>query len=85
MDIHNTLGLVAGSLTTLAFVPQVVKIWRTRSADDISTIMFLLFSTGVLLWLLYGIALNAPPIIVANGVTLVLALLVLVLKFRFRR
>ncbi len=85
MDITTTLGLVAGSLTTLAFVPQVVKIWRTRSADDISTIMFLLFSTGVLLWLLYGIALNALPVIVANGITLVLAVLVLVLKFRFRR
>jgi len=85
MDTLNTLGLVAGSLTTLAFVPQVVKIWRTRSADDISTIMFLLFSTGVLLWLLYGIALNALPVIVANGVTLVLAVMVLVLKFRFRR
>ncbi|MCK9531531.1 MAG: SemiSWEET transporter [Gammaproteobacteria bacterium] len=85
MDTLNTLGLVAGSLTTLAFVPQVVKIWRTRSADDISTVMFLLFSTGVLLWLLYGIVLNALPVIVANGVTLVLAVMVLVLKFRFRR
>lgn len=61
-----------------------MKIWRTRSADDISTLMFLLFSTGVLLWLLYGIALGALPVIIANGITLVLALAVLALKFRFR-
>lgn len=84
MDAVNALGLVAGSLTTLAFVPQVVKTWRTRSAADISTFMFLLFSAGVFLWLLYGIALGALPVILANGITLALALVVLLLKFRFR-
>ncbi|MFA5529298.1 MAG: SemiSWEET transporter [Thiohalomonadaceae bacterium] len=84
MDAVNALGLVAGSLTTLAFVPQVVKTLRTRSAEDISTFMFLLFSAGVFLWLLYGIALGALPVILANGITLVLALVVLLLKFRFR-
>lgn len=84
MDAANILGLVAGSLTTLAFMPQVVKIWRTRSAEDISTFMFLLFSTGVFLWLLYGILVDALPVIIANGITLVLSLAVLVLKFRFR-
>jgi len=84
MDAVNALGLVAGSLTTLAFVPQVVKTLRTRSAEDISTFMFLLFSAGVFLWLLYGIALGALPVILANGITLALALVVLLLKFRFR-
>jgi MtN3 and saliva related transmembrane protein len=84
MDAVNILGLMAGSLTTIAFIPQVIKIWKTRSARDISIIMFLLFSTGVLLWLLYGIALGAAPVIIANGITLVLALAVLILKFRFR-
>lgn len=79
------LGLAAGGLTTLSFVPQVLKIWRSRSAKDVSYGMFLLFSLGVLLWLVYGIARETWPLILANAVTLVLALTVLVLKFRFER
>ena len=81
----DLLGTAAGTLTTIAFVPQVVKTWRTCSGEDISNGMFLLFSTGVMLWLLYGLALEAMPIVLANGVTLVLALAVLMLKYRFRR
>jgi MtN3 and saliva related transmembrane protein len=84
MDPVTLLGLAAGSLTTVAFVPQVVKIWRTRSADDISTIMFLLFATGVFLWLLYGIVINSIPIIVSNAITLALAVVIVILKLRFR-
>ncbi len=83
MEGIDVLGLAAGSLTTLAFVPQVMKTWRSRSAADISYGMFLLFSTGVLLWLLYGLALGSLPIVLANGVTLVLALAVVILKYRF--
>lgn len=85
MDIPTLLGLGAGSLTTLAFVPQVLKTWRTKSGDDISLGMFLLFSTGVLLWLIYGVLIDALPVILANAVTLVLSLTVLVLKLRYRR
>lgn len=85
MDIVNLLGTVAGTLTTIAFVPQVHKTWRTRSGDDISTGMFLLFSTGVLLWLLYGIALNATPIIIANSITLILALTIILLKMHYQK
>lgn len=81
----DLLGLAAGGLTTLSFVPQVLKIWRTKSGHDISYGMFLLFSLGVLLWLVYGLILGARPIIVANAVTLVLALVVLGLKFRYGR
>ena len=84
MDLINLLGTAAGTLTTLAFVPQVLKTWRTRSGDDISTGMFLLFSSGVLLWLLYGVALSAAPIIIANSITLVLALTIILLKMRYR-
>ena len=84
MHAVDLIGLAAGSLTTIAFVPQVIKIWRTRSAHDISLIMFLLFSTGVLLWLIYGIAIDSVPIILANTITLALALIVVVLKFRYR-
>jgi MtN3 and saliva related transmembrane protein len=79
------IGLFAGSLTTVSFVPQVLKIWLTKSADDVSYLMFGIFSVGIVLWLAYGIALGAVPIIVANIVTLVLSLLVIALKVRYAR
>ena len=78
----NWVGALAGILTTIAFIPQVVKTWKTRSAGDISLLMFLLFSAGVLLWLIYGILLNAMPIIIANGITLALSASILVMKIR---
>lgn len=84
MDHADTLGLVAGALTTVSFLPQVVKIWRAKSAKDISYAMFLTFSGGVFLWLLYGIAIGATPVIVANAVTFVLALAVVLLKMRYK-
>lgn len=84
-EVTESIGLLAGTLTTLSFVPQVLKIWRTRSGRDVSYGMFLLFSLGVGLWLIYGIARSAPSIILANAVTLVLALTVLVLKGYFAR
>lgn len=77
------IGYLAASLTTVAFLPQVVRIWRTRSARDVSLPTFVLFTTGVALWLVYGLLLTAWPIIAANVVTLVLALLILALKLRF--
>jgi MtN3 and saliva related transmembrane protein len=77
------LGLLAGTLTTIAFVPQAVKIWVTKSADDVSYLMFGIFSVGIVLWLAYGIALGAMPIIVANVVTLALSVLVIALKVRY--
>ena len=79
----NILGFVAGVLTTAAFIPQVVKIWKTRSARDISLGMYTVFTSGVVLWLVYGLALGSMPIIVANVFTLVLALAVLVMKLRY--
>ncbi len=85
MDLINLLGLTAGGFTTVSFLPQVLKTWKSKSAADISSGMFALFSAGVLLWLLYGIALGAAPIIIANAITLVLALVILVLKFHYQR
>jgi MtN3 and saliva related transmembrane protein len=84
MESANTLGLIAGALTTLAFIPQVVKTWKSRHTRDISLGMFAIFSVGVFLWLLYGIRIGAMPIILANGVTLVLALTILVFKLRYK-
>jgi len=76
---------LAGTLTTAAFVPQVLKTWKSRSAEDVSLAMFLIFSVGVLLWLVYGMLIGATPIIVANSVTLVLALAILVMKMRYKK
>jgi len=82
VDIVNITGSLAGGLTTIAFIPQVVRTWKTRSAQDISLFMFLLFSCGVMLWLIYGIMLQALPIILANGITLTLSTSILALKVR---
>jgi len=77
------MGLLAGTLTTIAFLPQLIHTWKTRSAKDVSLGMFLIFTTGVLLWVIYGLMLQSLPIIAANTVTLVLAGAILVLKFRY--
>ena len=79
----NTIGLLAGLLTTVAFVPQVMKIYRTKSGRDISARMFTMFSIGIALWLYYGILLQSIPIILANAVTLILTLAILALKIRY--
>ena len=83
--VVNVIGLAAAVCTTVSFVPQLIRIWRLRSAREISLIMFLVFSLGVFLWLLYGIFLHAFPIILANAVSLVLSLAILALKLRFDR
>ena len=77
------LGLCAGTLTTLSFVPQVVKCWRRRSADDLSAAMLLAFTAGVMLWTLYGIMMGSWPIVAANGTTLVLAFTLIAMKVFF--
>ena len=76
------LGLLAATLTTIAFVPQVVKTWRTRSTHDISFGMFSLLVAGVFTWLLYGLLIGDLPLVLANGVTFVLAGIVLYFKIR---
>lgn len=79
------VGLVAGVLTTTAFIPQVWKIYRSKSGNDISGRMFSIFSVGIVLWLVYGIMLRSVPLVLSNLVTLVLSLTILVLKIRYRR
>jgi len=76
------LGYVAGACTTLAFVPQVVRTWRTRSARDLSLAMFVVLTVGIGLWLAYGVLVHDLPVIVANGVTLVLSGALLAMKLR---
>ena len=83
MDITLILGLLAGTMTTIAFLPQLIQTWKTRSAKDVSLGMFLIFTTGVVLWVIYGLMIQSLPIIAANMVTLVLAGAILVLKFKY--
>jgi len=80
--MYELIGYAAGVLTTLAFVPQVVKSWRSRSVGDLSVLTLSALTAGVFLWLLYGIALGSAPVIVANGATLVLNGILLGLKLR---
>ena len=82
MDKTTLLGLMAGTCTTLSFLPQLVKTWKTRSTHDISIGMYLLLSIGLFLWALYGVYINSLPVIVTNVVTLVFSCTVLVLKIR---
>jgi MtN3 and saliva related transmembrane protein len=83
MDSVTLIGYFAGFLTTVAFVPQVLKTWKSKSASDLSLGMFLVFSLGVLCWLIYGILLAEFPIIFWNTVTLILALALLIMKLKF--
>jgi MtN3 and saliva related transmembrane protein len=80
--IHDVVGYVAGLLATIAFVPQVVKTFKERSARDISLGMYVLFCAGVSLWLLYGLLIGSWPVVVSNFVTLVLSGTVLAMKLR---
>lgn len=83
-EFIDFLGLVAGTLTTIAFLPQLYKTWKTKSAQDVSLVMMITFCIGVFLWLIYGLAIHAMPVVVANAVTLILALLILVLKIKYK-
>ncbi len=84
MTIEDMVGLLAGCCTTVAFVPQLVKIWRSRSASDISYGMYLVFILGVALWLGYGVAIGSRPMVLANAAVLAQAIAVVILKRRFK-
>lgn len=77
------LGYLAGFLTTISFLSQVVKTWKSRSASDLSLGMFSVFSVGVLCWLVYGFLIQEMPMIFWNAVTLVLVLIILAMKIKF--
>ena len=79
----DMIGYLAATLTTAAFVPQAWLTWKTRSAEGVSLGMYSVFAVGVAMWLIYGLALQAWPIVVANAITLSLAAFILVMKLRF--
>jgi MtN3 and saliva related transmembrane protein len=82
MSLITFIGFAAAVCTTAAYLPQVIRTWRTRSTADISLAMFTVMTLGVALWLVYGIAIVSWPIIACNSVTLVFASTILILKLR---
>jgi len=82
VDDVEYLGLAASSLATLAFLPQVVKTWRTHSANDFSLVTLLMLEAGTGLWIVYGLLRDAPAIWIGNGVTLTLAGFILSVKMK---
>ncbi len=81
----DVIGYIAATLTTISFLPQLIRVVKLRSARDISLGMFLIFTTGTGFWLTYGIASHSTPVTLANAITFVLSLSILILKLRFDR
>ena len=79
----DLFGFLAALLTTMAFVPQLYKTWQTKSAEDVSLIMLILFITGLICWIIYGFKINSIPILVANIVTFIFNFSILILKITY--
>ena len=81
----DTFGFIAAALTTIAFLPQVIKTWRTKKAEDVSIVMLLMFITGLIFWIIYAIQTSALPVLIANIITFILNLTILTLKLIYDR
>ena len=81
----DLFGFLAALLTTIAFLPQLYKTWKTKSADDVSLSMLILFIVGLLCWIIYGLKINSIPILVANIVTFLFNFSILILKLTFSK
>jgi len=84
MDAITIIGLIAALFTTVSLLPQLIKIYKTKSTKDISTGMFTLFGAGVLLWFVYGVFVNDLPIIVANSLAFIQAAVILFFKAKYK-
>ena len=85
MPFVNVLGYVAGAITALTFLPQVIKTWREKSAKDISLLMFLIAAANEILWIVYGVLKSDWVIILTNAVVLAMSLTMIILKFRYNK
>ncbi len=84
MEINTIIGLAAAACTTFSFLPQAIKVIKTKQTKDLSLVMYSVFTTGVLLWLMYGISVNDIPLIIANSITLIFAMTILIMKIRYK-
>ena len=80
----NFFGFIAAGLTTIAFIPQVIRTWITKKGDDVSTIMLIMFITGLFFWIIYAIQTHSLPVLLANIITLILNIMILILKLVYR-
>ena len=81
----DLFGFLAAVLTTIAFLPQVMKTWRRKTAEDVSVIMLIMFITGLICWIVYAIQINSLPVLFANIITFILNMAILILKLIFRK
>ena len=81
--MENWIGSIAAVLTTVAFVPQALKVIREKQTHGISLAMYALFTAGVALWFVFGLLIHSWPVTLANGITLVLASVILAMKLRY--
>ena len=84
MNPITIVGLIAASFTTIALLPQLMKVWKTKSTRDISTGMFTLYSSGLFLWFVYGVYINDLPIILANSLAFIQAVVILMFKAKYK-
>ena len=80
----DDFGFIAATLTTIAFLPQVIKTWRTKKAEDVSIVMLVMFISGLLFWIIYAIQTNSLPVLIANVITFMLNITILILKLIYR-
>ncbi len=84
MEYVNIIGFIAGTLTTIAFFPQAVRIHRTHHTHDLSLPMYVVFLTGVIFWFYYGFMVKSQPIIIANSVTIIVGSYILIMKIKYK-
>ena len=80
----DTFGFMAAALTTIAFLPQVIKTWRSKKAEDVSILMLIMFNVGLLFWIIYAIQTHALPVLIANVITFFLNITILTLKLVYQ-
>ncbi len=84
MTIYTIIGLAAATCTTFSFLPQALKVIKTRHTKDLSLVMYSIFTLGVFLWLVYGVLVKDAPLIIANVITLLLAGTILIMKIKYK-
>ncbi len=85
MNSKLTIGIIAGILTSISSIPQIVNVIKTKKVDEISPLMFLVWATGNGAWVWYGLMLKAPPIIITNSFSFTLAITMLILKWKYSK
>mgnify|MGYP001595638101 CR=1 FL=1 len=82
--IADILGYTATALGTMVFLPQVIQIYKTKSAKDVSLLSFSLILIGTILWVSYGLLISATPIVIVNSVIFILSLLIIIMKIKYK-